>query len=62
MRNLYAISGEEMRHYFVSPSPSVASFVLLISAFFFNFFLPQCMQQSFQMEMQSAAVRHATAI
>jgi ABC-2 type transport system permease protein len=54
MRNLYAIYRKEMRHYFVSPVAYVCSgLFLLISAFFFNFFLSAVIQQSFQMEMQS---------
>ena len=54
MHNLYAIYRKEMRHYFVSPVAYVCIGVfLLISAFFFNFFLSAVIQQSFQMEMQS---------
>jgi ABC-2 type transport system permease protein len=54
MRNLYAIYRKEMRHYFVSPVAYVCiGLFLLISAFFFNFFLAAVIQQSFQMEMQS---------
>ena len=54
MRNLYAIYRKEMRHYFVSPVAYVCiGLFLLISAFFFNFFLSAVMQQSFQMELQS---------
>ena len=54
MRNLYAIYRKEMRHYFVSPVAYVCiGLFLLISAFFFNFFLSAVIQQSFQMEMQS---------
>src|ERR1700735_5081802 len=54
MRNLYAIYRKEMRHYFVSPVAYVCiGLFLLISAFFFNFFLRVIIQQSFQMEMQS---------
>ena len=54
MRNLYAIYRKEMRHYFVSPIAYVCiGFFLLVSAYFFNFFLSAVIQQSFQMEMQS---------
>src|SRR6202034_413325 len=52
MRNLYAIYRKEMRHYFVSPVAYVCiGLFLLISAFFFNFFLAAVIQQSFHMEM-----------
>jgi ABC-2 type transport system permease protein len=54
MHNLYAIYRKEMRHYFVSPVAYVCvGLFLLISAFFFNFFLTAVIQQSFQAEMQS---------
>jgi ABC-2 type transport system permease protein len=54
MHNFYAIYRKEMGHYFVSPIAYVfIGIFLLLSAFFFNFFLQAVMQQSMQMEMQS---------
>jgi ABC-2 type transport system permease protein len=50
MRSLYAIYRKEMGHYFVSPvAYVVVSFFLILSAYFFNLYLSDVMEQSFGM-------------
>jgi ABC-2 type transport system permease protein len=53
MRSFYAIYRKEMGHYFVSPIAYVVVGVFLIlSAFFFNYFLSAVIRDSYQMELQ----------
>lgn len=53
MRGFYAIYRKEMGHYFVSPIAYVVVGVFLIlSAFFFNYFLSAVIRDSYQMELQ----------
>jgi ABC-2 type transport system permease protein len=53
MSSFYAIYRKEMGHYFVSPVAYVfIGLFLILTAFFFNFFLQAVIQQSLQMEMQ----------
>jgi ABC-2 type transport system permease protein len=53
MRSFYAIYRKEMGHYFVSPIAYVVVGVFLIlSAFFFNYFLTAVIRDSYQMELQ----------
>ena len=53
MKGLYAIYRKEMGHYFVSPVAYVVVGVfLMLSAFFFNYFLAAVLQQAMQMQMQ----------
>jgi ABC-2 type transport system permease protein len=53
MTSFYAIYRKEMGHYFVSPIAYVfIGLFLILTAFFFNFFLQAVIQQSMQMEMQ----------
>jgi ABC-2 type transport system permease protein len=48
MRSMYAIYRKEMGHYFVSPVAYViVSLFLVLSAFFFNLYLGDILQQSF---------------
>lgn len=50
MRSLYAVYRKEMGHYFVSPvAYVVVSLFLFLSAFFFNLYLRDVVQQSFGM-------------
>jgi len=50
MRSLYAVYRKEMGHYFVSPvAYVVVSLFLLLSAFFFNLYLRDVVEQAFQM-------------
>jgi ABC-2 type transport system permease protein len=52
MKSFYAIYRKEMGHYFVSPIAYVfIGLFLILTAFFFNFFLQAVIQQSLQMEM-----------
>lgn len=50
MRSLYAVYRKEIGHYFVSPvAYVVVSLFLLLSAFFFNLYLAEVVEQSFGM-------------
>jgi ABC-2 type transport system permease protein len=54
MQGFYAIYRKEMGHYFVSPIAYVfIGLFLILSAFFFNFFLQAVIQQSMSSDMQS---------
>jgi ABC-2 type transport system permease protein len=53
MKNVWAIYRKEMGHYFVSPIAYVfIGLFLILSAFFFNFFLTAVIQQSLSAEME----------
>jgi ABC-2 type transport system permease protein len=53
MNNILAIYRKEMGHYFVSPIAYVfIGLFLILTAFFFNFFLQAVIQQSLSMEME----------
>lgn len=53
MKNILAIYRKEMGHYFVSPIAYVfIGLFLVLTAFFFNFFLQAVIQQSLSMEME----------
>jgi ABC-2 type transport system permease protein len=53
MKNIWAIYRKEIGHYFVSPIAYVfIGLFLILSAFFFNFFLQAVIQQSLSMEME----------
>jgi ABC-2 type transport system permease protein len=53
MQGFYAIYRKEMGHYFVSPIAYVfIGLFLILSAFFFNFFLQTVIQQSMSSDMQ----------
>ncbi len=53
MKNMLAIYRKEMGHYFVSPIAYVfIGLFLILTAFFFNFFLQAVIQQSLSMEME----------
>jgi gliding motility-associated transport system permease protein len=53
MKNVWAIYRKEMGHYFVSPIAYVfIGLFLVLSAFFFNFFLTAVIQQSLSAEME----------
>jgi ABC-2 type transport system permease protein len=53
MKNILAIYRKEMGHYFVSPIAYIfIGIFLILTAFFFNFFLQAVIQQSLSMEME----------
>jgi ABC-2 type transport system permease protein len=53
MKNVWAIYRKEMGHYFVSPIAYVfIGLFLILTAFFFNFFLTAVIQQSLSAEME----------
>jgi ABC-2 type transport system permease protein len=53
MKNVWAIYRKEMGHYFVSPIAYVfIGLFLILTAFFFNFFLQAVIQQSLSAEME----------
>ncbi len=63
MRNLYAIYRKEMGHYFVSPIAYVfIGLFLLLTAFFFNFFLSAVMLRAQEMQLQGMQFGSAAAV
>jgi ABC-2 type transport system permease protein len=63
MKNILAIYRKEMRHYFVSPIAYVfIGLFLILTAFFFNFFLQAVIQQSLSMEMEGMRFGMAQSI